>query len=54
MVLDRTGDLVANKLDDYLKRHKLAKNISSSTLKLLTTENTQKFDHTSSYFMVKV
>ena len=41
------GDLVAKKLDDYLKRHVgLAKKISScGTLKLLTTENTQKFDH---------
>ena len=37
------GDLVANKLDDYLKRHVgLTKKISSSgTLKLLTTENTE-------------
>ena len=41
------GDLVAHKLDDYLKRHvELAKNISSNgELHLLTTENNQKFDH---------
>ncbi len=41
------GNLVANKLDDYLKRHiDLAKNISTNgELHLLTTENNQKFDH---------
>ena len=41
------GDLVANKLEDYLKRHvELAKNISSyGALNLLTTENSQKFDY---------
>ena len=41
------GDLVANKLEDYLKRHvELAKNISSNgALNLLTTENSQKFDY---------
>ena len=41
------GDLVAHKLDDYLKRHvELAKNISSNgELQLLNTENNQKFDH---------
>ena len=41
------GDLVANKLGDYLKRHvDLAKRISSNgELQLLTTENNQKFDH---------
>ena len=40
------GDLVANKLDDYLKRHvEIAKKSVLGTLKLLTTENTQKFDH---------
>ena len=46
------GDLVANKLEDYLKRHvELAKNISSNgELNLLTTENSQKFDHHLSLF----
>ena len=41
------GDLVANKLDVYLKRHvELAKNISSNgELRLLTSENNLKFDH---------
>ena len=46
------GDLVANKLENYLKRHvELVKNISSNgELNLLTTENSQKFDHHLSLF----
>ena len=46
------GDLVANKLENYLKRHvDLAKNISTNgELNLLTTENSQKFDHHLSLF----
>ena len=40
------GDLVANKLKNYLSRHKdlNAKISKQSNLSILTTENSQKFD----------
>lgn len=47
------GDLVADSLADYLKRHPEIESrcTKNGTVEYLTTENTQKFDHLASVFM---
>lgn len=47
------GDLVADSLADYLRRHPEIESecTKNGTIEYLTTENTEKFDHLASIFM---